>query len=81
MKCLRPLREERKMTQDYVAEAIGVTRAAYHRMETVTSGMQMASLCRLRKVLGLSWAKFGELLDNEFNSSNKGSRGTGVGRG
>lgn len=66
MKFLRPLRTERKMTQDYMANTLGVTRAAYHRMETETQGIQLASLCKLRRVLGLSWTKLGEILEHEF---------------
>ena len=68
MRFLKKPREAKGLSLAEMARRLSISGAAYHRMEHASTGMQLASLCKIRKILGWSWTKLGQELDAEFDS-------------
>lgn len=66
MKFLKKIREDKGLTHYGMAKELGMIHQSYIQYETKAQGMKFASLCKLRKDLGLSWDQLGRLLDEEF---------------
>jgi transcriptional regulator with XRE-family HTH domain len=68
MKFLKKPRIDKGLSMAEVARRLSISGAAYHRMENTSKGMQLESLCKIRKLYGWSWKRIGELIDEEFAS-------------
>lgn len=72
VKIVETVQKKLGVTAYALAKMIGVTQQTVRIWtgQTVSSrpreGMNLKALCKLRKVSGLSWSKFGKELDREF---------------
>lgn len=66
------IQERLGLTAYALAKRLGVTQQAVRiwngttKKRTKPESMSLTALCKLRKVSGLSWSKFGKMLDGEF---------------
>lgn len=78
------IQERLGLTAYALAKRLGVTQQAVRlwngstKAKTAPTGMNLRALCKLRKLSGMSWSKFGRELDREFlkvdNDSENDSR-------
>lgn len=78
------IQERLGLTAYALAKKLGVTQQAVRlwngstKTKSAPSGMSLPALCKLRKLSGMSWSKFGRELDREFlkidNETEKESR-------
>lgn len=74
---MEKVRLEMNVTHKVLARLLDVSLQAVRKMCGVTptkrpqTGMDLHTLCKLRKVSGKNWAQFGKLLDDEFGGGDK----------
>jgi DNA-binding transcriptional regulator YiaG len=72
MKFVLAIQERLGLTAYALAKKLGVTQQAVRlwngttKTQSAPSGMSLAALCKLRKLSGMSWSRFGKELDREF---------------
>ncbi len=66
MKFIKHIRKQLGLTRYALAKELNIASQSIDHLEAKGIAMKLDSLCKLRKVSGLSWSKFGEMLDKEF---------------
>jgi transcriptional regulator with XRE-family HTH domain len=62
---LETLRDERKLSQEALAHAAGITTSAYNRIEAGSAAPGWSTVRRLAEALGVSMADLGALVESE----------------
>lgn len=72
VKLVEKIRSEMNVSHKILARLLGISLQAVRKMCGVTptrrpqTGMDLTTLCKLRKASGKNWAQFGRVLDDEF---------------
>lgn len=65
MRFLKNLREERGLTQYGMAKLLGMLTNTYVHYETKAQGINLEQLVKIKRVLGLTWAALGKMIEEE----------------
>lgn len=66
MKFIGTIRKRLRLTRYALAKELEIKTQSIDHLEEKGLSMKIDTLCKLRRVSGLSWDKFGSMLDREF---------------
>lgn len=66
MKFLKIIREKKGLSQNAMAEWLGMRTSSYVYLEKQANGIQLDTLTKIKKKAGLSWAEIGRLIEEEY---------------